>query len=414
MKKFKLVSILFLVFAMVLSGCGKTETADTTEAVTQAGETTTAAPAEEIELTVWESTGGPDSFIQQAAEAYKAVKPNVTIKFMNVELGDSAGQIALDGPAGVGADLFAAPHDKLGELVTGGHILPTVAPETVAETALGSTVTALTYDGTMYGYPVSAETYALFYNKALIAEDQVPKTWDALKTFSKSFNDANAGKHGFIMDVANGYYTIIFTTNNDNRLFGASGTDGENTNINSEEAIKGMETFKSLREVLDFPAADLNTAYADGAFSSGNAAMYITGLWNVENFRSAGIDFGVAPLPSLTEGGDPVSSFSGTRSMFVSAYSNYPEEAAEFAAFLMTEEMQALRFELTGALPAIEMAVDSPYIEGFLTQLNFAFPMPSIPEMSFYWDAMNAASANIWDGGDIATELNAVDAAMKQ
>ena len=100
--------------------------------------------------------------------------------------------------------------------------------------------------------------------------------------------------------------------------------------------------------------------------------------------------------------------------MFVSAYSKHPEEAADFAKFLLTEEMQRLRFELTGgALPSIDVEVDSPYAEGFLTQLEYAFPMPSIPAMGGFWDSMNAASANIWDGADIQTELNAVDAAIK-
>jgi len=415
MKKFKLISILLLAFSFILAGCGNGETTTADEAVTtdvtqEDSEVTT----EPIELTVWESTGGPDDFIKQAGDAYTAMHPNITIKYVNVELGDATNQIALDGPAGVGADVFAAPHDRLGELVSSGNILPTLNQAQIESVALGSTVSALTYDGTMYGYPVSAETYALFYNKALISESDVPKTWDELKDWAKTFNEDNPGKHGFIMDVGNGYYTIVFTTNNENRLFGMDGTDADNTNINTANAVSGMETFAALREILDFPAADLTTSYADGAFSSGNAAMYITGLWNVENFKNAGIDFGVASLPSLTNGGDPVSSFSGTRAMFVSAFSDYPNESADFATFLMSDEMQALRFELTGALPAIEMEVDSPYIAGFLEQLNYAFPMPSIPEMGYYWDAMNAASANIWNGADIQTELDAVDAAIKQ
>ena len=78
-----------------------------------------------VVLTVWESTNGPDEFIKKAGEAYTKTHPNVTIKYVNVELGDAVTQIALDGPAGVGPDLFAAPHDRLGSLVSGGHVLPT-------------------------------------------------------------------------------------------------------------------------------------------------------------------------------------------------------------------------------------------------------------------------------------------------
>ena len=167
--------------------------------------------AGKVVLTVWESTNGPDEFIRKAGEAYTKTHPNVTIKYVNVELGDAVTQIALDGPAGVGPDLFAAPHDRLGSLVTGGHVLPTANADQIRSQVLGACSTALTYNGTMYGYPVSAETYALFYNKDLISEDQVPTTWEGLAEWSKKFNKSNPGKYGFVMDVVSAYYTIVFT-----------------------------------------------------------------------------------------------------------------------------------------------------------------------------------------------------------
>ena len=372
----------------------------------------TPGQAKGVTLTVWESTNGPDEFLKQAGVAFTKLYPQIKVNYVNVELGDSSSQIALDGPAGIGPDLFAAPHDKLGELVTGGHILPTADAQTLGQQVLETCQTALTYEGTMYGYPVSAETYALFYNKAYLSAEKVPTTWDELKKFAAAFNKANPGKYGFIMDVGNGYYTIIFTTSQGNRLFGPQGTDTTNTNINSPASVEGMKFFRSLREILDVPAADLTTSICDSVFSSGGAALFITGLWNVANFENAGLDFGVAPLPALPGNKTPVASFSGVRAMFVSAYTEHQEAAELFAKFLVSEEMQRLRFEITGTLPAIPLAVESPYIDGFLTQLDYAFPMPSIPQMGAYWDAMNAASANIWDGAEIQAELDACNAAI--
>lgn len=397
------------------SNGGNGGTASTAPSDAPAASTEAQAPAistEPVTLKVWESTAGPDEFIKQAGTAFTEKYPNITIEYVNVELADTTTQIALDGPAGVGPDLFAAPHDKLGELVAGGHVLATENASDVTSKVLGACSTALTYDGTMYGYPVSAETYALFYNKDLISEDQVPKTWDDLKVFSEKFNAEHNNQYGFMMDVANGYYTIIFTTSEDNRLFGPDGTDTTNTNINSKASVEGMKFFQTLRTALNIPAADLTTAACDSAFSSGNAALYITGLWNVANFEGAGINFGVAALPSLPGNDTPSASFSGTRAMFVSAYSEHPAEANLFAQFLLTEEMQKLRFDITGALPAVNVAVESPYIEGFLKQLDYAFPMPSIPQMNAFWDAMKAASANIWDGADVQAELDACNATI--
>lgn len=411
MRKKLLASALVLALGCVtVAGCGNKDNngGSKNDNSSASGDLTT----DEVTLTVWESTLGPDKFIEQAGEKFTELHPNIKIEYVNVEVGDSTSQIALDGPAGVGPDLFAAPHDKLGELVSGGYVLPTANPDEVKETVLSSCSSALTYDGKMYGYPVSAETYTLFYNKDLIDEADVPTTWEDLKTFAKDFNDKNSGKYGFMMDVGNGYYSIIFTTSEDNRLFGPDGSDTTNTNINSEASKEGMEFFQGLREILDVPSADLATATCDGAFAEGNVALYITGLWNVSSFTESGLNFGVAPLPSLPGNDEPCASFSGTRAMFVSAYTDHQEEAEAFAEFLLTEEMQQLRFELTGSLPSINCEVDSPYIEGFLKQLDYAFPMPSIPQMAKFWDAMNAASANIWDGADVSQELDACNDAI--
>ncbi|MDR1972757.1 MAG: maltose ABC transporter substrate-binding protein [Treponema sp.] len=390
----KILALVLAVTALWIAGCKKDD----------------ASGAAKVELTVWESTNGPDEFIKQAGEAYTKLHPNVTIKFVNVELGDSVNQIALDGPAGVGPDLFAAPHDRLGELVTNGHILPTSNPESISGALLGACRTAVTYNGKQYGYPVSAETYALFYNKALIKENEVPKTWDAMVAYIRDFKVP--GKYGFVMDVGNAYYSILFTTGGGNRLFGPDGTDTRNTNLNSPSAVAGMQLFQSIRQVMNIPAADINTSAADGAFQSGSAAMHISGPWNVMNFVNAGLDIGIAPLPSLPGETTPAASFSGTRVMFVSAYSDHSDEANEFGAFLLTPEMQQLRANITNTLPAIDTPTQNPYAGGFVEQLKYAFPMPSIPPMAKFWDAMNAASANIWNGADVKKELDACNAVI--
>jgi arabinogalactan oligomer/maltooligosaccharide transport system substrate-binding protein len=389
----KSLLLILALAALAFAGCKKSEGA-----------------AAKVELTVWESTNGPDEFIKQAGETYTALHPNVTVKFVNVELGDSVNQIALDGPAGVGPDLFAAPHDRLGELVTNGHILTTADPGAINSRILGACLTATTYNGKQYGYPVSAETYALYYNRAFVKDNEVPKTWEEMVAYMKNFKVQ--GKYPFVMDVGNAYYTVLFTTKGGNRLFGASGTDTKNTNLNSAAAVEGMKFFQSMRQILNIPATDINTSVADGAFQSGSAAMHISGPWNVMNFVNAGLDIGIAPLPSLPGENTPAASFSGTRVMFVSAYSDHPEEANDFGAFLVTPEMQQLRAKITNTLPSIDTVTDNPYAGGFVEQLKYAFPMPSIPPMAKFWDAMNAASANIWNGADVQKELNECNAVI--
>ncbi len=396
-----ILSVLFLVSSLCACSC---RVEDEMEIGGNASDNQTSDNQSEkkIELTVWESTGGPDEFIRQAGARYTDANPNVTIKYVNVELGDTSSQIALDGPAGIGPDLFVAPHDKIGELAEGGHIMKTRSPKLVRDTVLEVCADAVTYKGEMYGYPVAAETYALFYNKDIVKTP--PKTFEELVSFCKEYNKGD--KYGFMFDVANAYYTIIFTTMDGNRPL--SDSDAGAMGLSNDAAVEGMTYFQSLRKsILDVPSADITTAVADEAFKNGSSAMHITGPWNMAAYRDAGLNFGVAPIPSLPGQSESPASFSGTRTMFVSSYSAHPEQAADFAEFLMSDDMQKLRYELTEAIPAVELNLESEHMEGFMQQLEHSYAMPSIPAMGKFWDAMNSASANIWDGADVKKELDA-------
>ena len=55
-----------------------------------------------------------------------------------------------------------ATQAEAGGLTTEDITLPTVNVDSIKERILGACQTALTKEGTLYGYPVSAETYTLF------------------------------------------------------------------------------------------------------------------------------------------------------------------------------------------------------------------------------------------------------------
>ena len=363
----------------------------------------------QVTLKVWESLEVQD-YMEEAAEAFMKENPNIKIEFENVEFDNSVSQIVLDGPAGAGADLFAAPCDRMGELVSGGYVVPVVGAGELATKVLPSCRKAATYGSTMYGYPVSDETYALYYNKALISEEEVPRTWEDLIAYTRSHT--GDGKYGFVMDPTSGYYTIVFTTAKGNRLFGVTGLDGENTYLNTPEAVSGLSLMKDLAGAVGISSSDLNSSIADELFKNGNAAMEITGPWNAAVFSQAGIDYGVTTLPCLPGEETPAISFSGARLMFVSAFSEHQEEAALFAKFLMSEEMQQLRYEYLKCIPSVQIEMEDETISGFMEQLEFATPMPSIPQMNSFWVSMGSASKNIWDGADVQSTMDSCNEAI--
>ncbi len=431
-KKFlKVVSILvsLVLLGGFFTGCGKKEgssstTETTTEKTTETTEKTTETtgkteeglePEEGAKLIVWESEGPEGKYVEAAIEKFKEKYPNVEISYEPVGHTDAKGKLALDGPAGVGADVFAAPHDHLGELVASGLILENdlFADETRSN-FMDAAIQGVSYEGIVYGYPTGIETYALFYNKDIVSEPA--KTFDEIKEFAKEFNDPSNNKFALMWEAGNAYYNYAFLAGYGADLFGPTGEDRDALGFDTEAGIEGMKFYQSLHEVYPVNSADTGWDPMMTAFEEGKAAYMINGPWAINDIREAGINLGVVPLPLLPNGKNP-KSFSGIRANYVSAYTQYPKAAKLFAAFISSEEGLKLRYEMTNQLPPRNSLVDSiddEHLKGVLEQAQYAFPMPSIPEMGVFWETLPTAFENVWNGnGEPETELKAAAEALR-
>ena len=410
--------------ASALTGCGSTKKDRTTtevdvDALKGSFVTNQEITSDDIELVVWESTNGPDKFIEKAGEYFHKIYPNITIKYENVESTNADSQIGLDGPAGNGPDLFATAHNNIGKLANNENIA--AVPESEVEIVKnscnqqalnGATLTTSDGTSTVYGYPVSTETYALFYNKDLIKEEDVPKTMEDLVTY---INDNNGGGTvPFLFDAGNAYYSVMFTSTESEHLYGMDGNDMKDSHMLSDQAIQQMEDFTKLSKAINMNTKDMAYTKNDEMFKSGLLAMEVSGAWNITTFEESGINFGITSIPALTATGKPPVNFMGVRCMFVSNYSKHQAEATAFAEFLMTKEMQQLRCELTATMPARDDVLENisdekikTYLNGLSEQIQYSYPMPNISQASLFWQPFGSAYANIWNGKakDVKSEL---------
>ncbi|MDE5899345.1 MAG: maltose ABC transporter substrate-binding protein [Treponemataceae bacterium] len=375
--------------------------------------TTAFAAPQRVSLKVWESDGPEKDYIMWAIKAYKKIDPKAKITYEPVASTDARAKIELDGPAGVGADVFVTPHDHIGALVSGGHVLPIDDPDTYMADFIDSAKMAAAYDGTYYGYPLGAETYALFFNKKLISE--APKTWEEVIAFAKTFNNKAEGKYALVWPVADGYYGYMFMDSFGAPLFGPNGNDRKQHNLNSPAAIEGLTYFQGLRkQILDIPAADASGDFCNAQFTEGKSAMIITGPWKITDFKKSGVDFGITTVPAFPEKNQPATTFSGVRLAFVSSYSEFPDAAKAFARFITSKEALEQRFKLTDQIPPrVDINMNTPMSNGIKEQLVYSKPMPTIPQLGTYWSAMGSAYSGIWDGDNVRTDLNAAAAAME-
>jgi arabinogalactan oligomer/maltooligosaccharide transport system substrate-binding protein len=378
--------------------------ATTEEAADNAGNASTAPAEEEIAaeegatLTVWDSKN-ERSFVEEMAKEFTA-KYNIPVKIEEVESPDQVKKLTTDGPAGIGADVVTFPHDNLGQAVAAGLVLPNDYFEDETKTANAeAAVSAVTSDGILYGYPRSVETYALFYNKDLVQAP--PASFDDIKTFAKTFNDPASNKYAFMWETGNLYFNYIWFASTGGYVFGENGTNPADIGMNNDGAVEGLKYFQSLKEILPIKSGDASADIIQGKFADKSVAMTITGPWKVADFKNLGINFGVAPIPTIN--GKPAVSFSGVKAWYVNSFTKYPNAARLFANFISSKEGQLKDYSLTGAIPANNEAVEDPTFKadeissGFAAQFVNSQAMPSIPEMGSVWDPMGAALADIWN-----------------
>lgn len=422
-----LVLLTALVFGIV--GCGqnaqvtestaqqssaKVETQESSSEVsTQEAAPNALVPEPGAKLKIWETEDdGSGKWIQDLAKEFEQ-KYGVQFTYEPVNHTDSAVKLSTDGPAKKAADVMCIINDRVGALVSAGLLYPNDVSD--PSEFLGSAINACTFEGKLYGYPSSIETYGLIYNKALVSTP--PKTWDELVATAKTLTDTKNQKYGFMFEPNNFYFTYSFLSGYGAYVFGKNGTDAGDIGLNNDGAVKGTEYFRSLKAISPLNSGDVTYDIKEGLFKEGKLAMHIMGPWVLSGYKEAGLDVGVAPLPTLPNGKNPIS-FSGVRALYVNSYTDYPNAAKLFAQFCTTKEALLKRFNTINQIPPRNDLMEDTTITqnenmyAFLEQAKYSEPMPSIPEMAAVWEQMKAAISTIWDddSSDVKKVLdNAVD-----
>lgn len=357
------------------------------------------------ELVVWEDvekSAGIEDAITKFEEEH-----DVEITVIEKEYANQLEDLRLDGPAGTGPDVFTMPGDQIGTAVTEGLLKELDVTDEVKSIYTEVAMQSQTVDNKIYGLPKAVETTMLYYNKDIIAEEDLPQTLDDWYELSKTLT--KDGNYGFLALFDQIYYAQSVLSGYGGYIFGtdASGAfDPTDIGLNNEGSIEGAEYIQKFYQEGLFPAGIIGEQginVLESLFTEGKAAAIISGPWNIEPFTSAGVNYGVAKLPALSNG-DNMSSFVGVKSYNVSSYSKNPELAEEFVEFITNEENSKTRFEVTQEVPAVASLANDPVVaesdaaKAVAEQSQFSELTPNIPEMNEVWTPTDAALQTIATG----------------
>jgi multiple sugar transport system substrate-binding protein len=237
------------------------------------------------------------------------------------------------------------------------------------------------YDGKNYGIPLGSNTVVLWINTDMAEAAGLditspPKTWDEFETWAAAMTDEANGVYGTAMlakkDETGTFLFLPWVLQN----------GGDIDRLDSPESIEALAFWTHLVEEGYAPESAINDGFAEiyQQFTTGKAAMMISGTWNVATIDNDAPDLNwmVATLPYTKQ---PASSLGGENwAMF--ADSAEPDGAWDFLTYVVDPAYGTKLTDCMGYIPSrkdviaqvAEASQDDLTMQVFLEQMESAAP----------------------------------------
>jgi arabinogalactan oligomer/maltooligosaccharide transport system substrate-binding protein len=376
------------------------------------------APLFAAEIVVWHAYRAEEKdALEKVAKAFNAsptAKGN-KVTTLAVPYDAFADKISAAVPRGKGPDIFIYAQDRLGGWIEAGNTVEPIdffLDNATKSRYIPSNLEAMTYRGTTYGLPLNFKVITMIYNKKLVTTP--PKTSTELVATAKKLTNRAAGKFGLAYSFADFYYHAALLNGFGGRVF----DPGVKPVLNNPQNVQSLEYMLKWFKKDQIMPAEPSTALITSLFNGGKAAIVFSGPWFLGEIAK-GVDYALAPLPTIVEaGGKPMRPWITVEGVYVAAPSKSKDAAYEFAKYL-TDVAAGKVLALEGRQTPANKAVYSdpkvsgdPVLAAFRKQVEVAIPMPNVPEMTMVWSPATTAMNTITKGA--ATPKAAMDAAQKE
>lgn len=446
-KKLSAVASSIFATALVLTGCATSGSSDGAADTSGVSEST-ASEATSISMVLWPGPEG--DAMQKVVDNYNATQ--------GVEDGVEVEQILLsrEDTFSKEAALMKAESDEYDIYFTASYLIgqhaPYLSPAEGVDPSvyLAASVESLQVDGAQYGVPLDTSLHFMYYREDLVEtlSDEAnaalyssianevlgktmtpnadPATWtwdDAIATaafFTQEYNPDSPTKYGYALPAKNLLYNTMIWNN---LLWGLGGNwvdgDGQPA-ISSDAGLAAIELYATIYDKgLTSPdSAQWEYAETNAALTSGNAMMALQ--WNaafseLSTTGETADKLGIAPPP-----GNGPRTHVHSLAVALNKFSNNPEAAQKWLAYLATEEAMAIYAEAGGvpSMPGIlnGMVDANASFENMIEYANeIGYSEPKVAREFDIYAALAEKLSLAWLGQESASAAaEAADAAMAE
>lgn len=274
-------------------------------------------------------------------------------------------------------------------------------------------------DGVVWGIPWYVDTRVLFYRQDLLVAagfTAPPKTWESWRKAMRALKQKGLCPFAIYLPTDEWAQLVILAMQQGATLVSPKAEP----KFSEASFTQALEFYLGLfHEGLAPVVGNAQVGNYYQRFADGWYAMYITGPWNLGEFRRRmppSVSWSTAPLPAPQENAYPGVSLAGGSSLVVFRRSSKKELAVRLLAYLSQPPVQRRFFQETGDLPSQLAAWEYPELhqdpqaQAFWQQLHRVRPLPLLPEserlMQRLWEVVESGIRGQASAQQVAQQMD--------
>ena len=345
-----------------------------------------------LTLDYWNGfTGGDGPAMTALVKSFNSEEKNITMKANTIEWADFYQRLPAAVQADKGPDVGAMHLDQLATNAARSIIVPIddVAEELqLQETDFAPSVWSPgIYQDKRYGIPLDVHCLAMYYNQDHFDKagiDAAPTDAASLDEACQKLQQAGYAEPFWMPNQWPAHLMFLSLL----WQFGGEpyAEDGSEATFGSEEGVSALTWMTEQIEKGYSPTnVDIDAQYL--AFKNGENSITWDGIWQINDLKAAGMNFGIAPLPVI---GNELGSWANSHNFFLTSQAAGDQDRSSASkVFIGWMSEQSAKWSEAGMIPARNSAREEPaYTESVqygireqVDHLHFLPPVPGLGEV---------------------------------